>query len=85
MAFVPERYEFIHAIRVGSSGAITCATVVDYEIHEFPDHVIIIDKISKRATQVERTNLNYTLGKWIEPVTEFKKKNNLKAVNETKS
>ncbi len=80
MAFNPVRYEFITAIRVGNS-VVQSAVVDEYTIHEEPDFVVVVHKLSQAAARVPWTNVSYIWGKWYEPVTQLRKKT-LKAVTD---
>lgn len=51
----------------------------EYTLHEEPDFVVVVHKVSQAAARVPWTNVSYIWGKWYEPVTEFRKKT-LKAV-----
>lgn len=73
MSFNPVRYEFINAIRVGNQ-VLNSATTEEYTIHEEPDFVTVVHKVTMSAAKIPWTNVSYMWGKWYEPVTQLKKK-----------
>lgn len=61
--FIPTRYEFKEAIRLGGTGGLLSIDASKVDIHE-DDRWIVFVQDDGRATRVPRENINYISGTW---------------------